>query len=406
MDLTTLLLLFGLAAGGIAYDAYEHPKTLIVKVIQRGNDTGTGLDKGVVIGVVENELDRMARVPSLLAQPHIRPSEEKGFVEALGDATGTGPFLDVIASQFQEHADSLNIGVYTDGGKFKAFVYGAAAAVPSRDGRYDITIAQRDGEPNIETLRRAIVAGAQRIDPYLTMLYLLSESERTNDRRHSTAALAMSRFTKQRIPNARLLLVARMDNVEGLLHLREGDLDQAAAAFADGLTYVPADYVGPTPVILRLNRAFIELARGDTAGATADLEQAKLVSGNFDKLVGMNVASTEEQPFIMTAPQVDILRAVAETLAAGIAIREKRLDDAEALLRAALLVNPHQLGAMSMQADIAAIRGDAAAEATLRKAIVQRSLLSNPYLELAFVHATLSFTADAVAVKSTLNVIQ
>jgi hypothetical protein len=89
--------------------------------------------------------------------------------------------------------------------------------VPSRDGRYDITIAQRAGEPVVESLQRATIAGAERIDPYLDMLFLLSEWERTGDEQHGGDALAISQYTKQRIPpGVRLLLVARMDNVEGL----------------------------------------------------------------------------------------------------------------------------------------------------------------------------------------------
>lgn len=403
MDFLTIGALICVAIGGVAYDTYAHPQTLVATVVQQGDDTGSGMDKALVTGVVQNELDRMARVPSLLAQPHIRPSEERGFVEALGDATGTGPFLDLMTSAFRERADNLNIGAYSDNGKFKVFVYGSAHAVPSRIGRFTITVTQADGESNLETLQRATVAGAERVDPYLAMLFLLSEWERTGDQKYGDAAQAIATYTTQRIPpHVAVLLVARIENVEGLLYLRHGDLDKAVAAFTEGLTHVPQGNIGPTPVILRLNRALIEVARNDTDAAQADLDAITAMTGNFSKLVGINVATTEEEPFSLTAEQVDVLRGTYDTIAAAIALRGKHTDVAEALLKRALAENPNQLTAISLQADIAAIRGDQATEAALRKEVVERSLTMNPELEVALVHATLSFTADTVTLRPPL----
>jgi hypothetical protein len=400
MDLFTLVAVFCLAVGGVALDAYQHPKTLAVKVVQRGDDTGTGLDRGLVNGIVVHELDRMARVPSLLAQPHIRPSEQKGVIEALGDATGTAAILDVVASAVQDPPDALNLGVYAEGGKLKAYVFGSVSGVPTRDGRFDLTDTQADGETAVDTVRRATVDGAARIDPYLAMLYLLSEQERTGQDRYATSALAIAQYAERRIPpSAAFLLLARLENIEGLVQIRRGNLDQASASFANGLGHVPASVVGPTPVILRLNKAFVDLARNDTDGAAALLAQVDESTNHLTRLVGMHIPTSEGSVIIINDEQVNFLRSASETIAAGIALRRGKPDDAETHLKTALQADPHQLGALSLLADIQAARGNQAAESALRGQVVQQSVTQSPYIEVALVHATLASTADTVTLK-------
>jgi len=400
MDFFTLAALFFLAVGGVALDAYQHPKTLTVTVVHRADTTGTGLDRGLVTSIVSHELDRMARVPSLLARPHIRPLEEKGFVEELGEATGTTPVLNLIASTVQDPPDSLNLGVYNEGGKLKAYVFGSVSDVPTRDGRFDLIDTQQDGETVVDTIRRATVDGAARVDPYLAMLYLLSEQERTGQERFALSALAISQYAERRIPaSAGLLVLARMQNVEGLVHLRRGNLDLASASFASGLSHIPAGVVGPTPVILRINKAFVDLARNDTDGAAALLAQVRASTNNFAKLLDLQISTSEGIAATLRRDQVDSLHSAYDTIAAAIAIRRKKLDEAEALLSEALQADPHQLGAISLRADIQAIRGNQSAERALRDAVVEQSVVNNPDLEVALVHATLVSTTDMVTLK-------
>jgi hypothetical protein len=400
MDLITLVGLFFLAVGGVALDAYQHPKTLVIKIVHHGDDTGAGLDRGLVNGIVVHELDRMARVPSMLAKPHIRPSEEKGVVEALGDATGTSAILDVVASTVQEPPDAINLGVFTNGGKLEVYVYGSVSDVPTRDGRYDLIVTQADGENPVDTIKRATISGAARIDPYLAMLYLLSQQERTGEERFVASALGIARYAEQRLPpSTPYLLLPRIENIEGLVQLRLGKLDEASAAFADGLSHISATVAGPTPVILILNKALVDLVRGDTEGATALLTQVDTLTNHFDKLVGMRIPTSEGAVITLSREQVDFLRSAADTIVAGIAIRRGKLDEAEARLKEAMTADPRQIGAISLLADIEATRGNQAAEAALRKQAARQAVVQVPYIEVAVMHMMLTSTGDKVTLK-------
>jgi hypothetical protein len=400
MDFFSLAALFFLAVGGVALDAYQHPKTLDITIVHRSDDTGTPLDRGMVIGIVSHELDRMARVTSLLARPHLRPSEEKGFVEALGNATGTTAILDVIASTVQDPPDSLNLGVYSEGSKLKAYVFGSVSDVPTRDGRFDLIDIQGDGETAVDTVRRATVDGASRIDPYLAMLYLLSEQERTGQEHFATSALAIAQHAEHRIPpSAGLLLLSRLQNTEGLVQLRLGKLDQARAAFESGLSHVPPGEIGLTPVILRLNNAFIDLALNDIDAAAARLAEVDASTNNFAKLADYRISTSEGTTATLRPDQVGVLRSIHAMLLGVVAFRRNQMDEAVALLQAALRADPHQLGAISLLADIDGLNGHPGQESSLRAEVAVQSVSHNPYVEVAPVHATLSVTSDAVVLK-------
>ena len=90
MDLLTILLLICLAAGGIAYDAYEHPKTLIVNIVHRGSDTGTGLDKGGGDVLVSGGYR-----PPLMTNPYLELARVHATLSFSADAVTLRPPLGV-----------------------------------------------------------------------------------------------------------------------------------------------------------------------------------------------------------------------------------------------------------------------------------------------------------------------
>jgi hypothetical protein len=400
MDLYTLAALLCLITGGLALDGYVNPKTLAVHVVHGGDDTGAGIEKGLVASTVNYEVDRMAGVRSLLARPHIVPSDEKGFVGLLGEATGTAAILNVITSAFQDTPNALNFGVYTYDGKFKVFIFGLATSVPRGSGRFDLTVTAEDGETPVDTIKRATVIGAAHIDPYLAMLHMLTEMERTGQERYATTALAISEFAKsQTPPSAESLLLARLQNLEGLVQLRRGKLDLASAAFANGLSRVPPGNNGPTTVILQLNKAFVDVARNDTDGAAPLLVQVTASTNNFQNLLGVGYLSSEGVAYTLNQEEVDSLRAAYDTTSAYIALRRNKMGEAEAIVKKELLANPNRLNAIDLLADIEGMRGNQTAARAIAGSAVQQSLAINPFLEIAHFHARLSFTADSVSLK-------
>jgi hypothetical protein len=397
MDLFTLAVLLGLITGGIALDSYIHPRTLIVQIIPSGDNS---LNKDFVANVVNYEINRMTAVRSLVARPYIDPSGDKGFVGALGEATGTSAFLNVIGMVFQDTPNALNVAVYNEGGKLKVFVSGLAADLTRGNGLFNMTVTQTDGETQVDTIERATVLGAAHIDPYLATMYLLTTMERTGEDRYGTTAIGIVELVRSQIPaDAESPLLARLQNLEGLVQMRRGKLDLASAAFASGLTRIPPGYGGPTPVLLELNKAFVDVARNDTDGAAALLAEVTASTDNFEKLVGAGYLSSEGAAYNLTQDEVDDLRAVHETVSAYVALRRNNIDEAEAIAKNELSADPHRLNAISLLADIEGMRGNQVAERALRKSAVKQSLGVNPFLEIALFHAKLSFTAGGVELK-------
>jgi hypothetical protein len=396
MDLFTLAALLGLVTGGIALDSYMHPRTLIVHVVPSSDN---GLNKDFVTNVVNYEIDRMTSVRSLIARPHIDPSDDKGFIGALGDATGTAAFLNVIGLVFQDTPNRLNVATYTEGGKLTVFMSGLAANLPRGHGLFNMTVTQQDGEPQVETIGRATIFGAANIDPYLAMMYLLTALDRTGEERFGATAIAIADVARKEVPaNATSVLLARLQNVEGLIQLRRGKLDLASAAFASGLIRVPAGYGGPTQVLLQLNKAFVDVARNNTDDAAVLLAQVTESTDDFRKLVGAGYLSSEGVAYTLTQEEVGDLRAARDTISAYIALRRNKVDEAEAIVKKELLDDPRRLGAIAVLADIDGMRGNQSGERALSDSAIELSPALNPFLEIALFHAKLSFTADAVSV--------
>jgi hypothetical protein len=400
MDLTTLITLLSLITGGIALDGYMNPRTLVVHLVHDGAHPGAGHTTDFVAGTVNFEIGQMTAVRSLFARPRIDPPDKKGFVGAFGDVTGTTAIFDVIESTFQSTPNTITFGVFNDSGKFKVHVYGVAAHAAGANARFEVTVTQADGESAVDTLERATVMGAAQIDPYLAMLYELAELDRTGHAHNAAEALAIFQTAKSDIlPSTESLLLARLQNLQGLVYLIRGQLDLASAAFASALGYVPRGSNDPTPVILQLNKAFVDVARNDPDSAAAELAQVTAATNNFQNLLGAKFLSSEGVAYSLTPADVDSLQDAHDIISAYVALRRNNMGEAEAIAKSVLLTNPRRANTVALLADIEGMRGNQVDERALRNSAVRVSYAANPFLEIVLMHARLSFTKDTVSVQ-------
>jgi hypothetical protein len=290
--------------------------------------------------------------------------------------------------------------VFNDSGKFKVHVYGVAAHAAGANARFEVTVTQADGESAVDTLERATVMGAAQIDPYLAMLYELAELDRTGHAHNAAEALAIFQTAKSDIlPSTESLLLARLQNLQGLVYLIRGQLDLASAAFASALGYVPRGSNDPTPVILQLNKAFVDVARNDPDSAAAELAQVTAATNNFQNLLGAKFLSSEGVAYSLTPADVDSLQDAHDIISAYVALRRNNMGEAEAIAKSVLLTNPRRANTVALLADIEGMRGNQVDERALRNSAVRVSYAANPFLEIVLMHARLSFTKDTVSVQ-------
>jgi hypothetical protein len=122
-------------------------------------------------------------------------------------------------------------------------------------------------------------------------------------------------------------------------------------------------------------------------------------TNNFAKLADYRISTSEGTTATLRPDQVGVLRSIHAMLLGVVAFRRNQMDEAVALLQAALRADPHQLGAISLLADIDGLNGHPGQESSLRAEVAVQSVSHNPYVEVAPVHATLSVTSDAVVLK-------
>jgi len=399
--LSLSLMLLASSVVGIAVDTYWYPKSIDIEVVDQG-DSPAGIGNGTVTTIIRHQVDRMAKTPSLVSRPHMRPSNEQGFVSAVGEMAGLTPVINLVRGAFQDTPDRLTLGVYQEGGKLTIYGSGTTADLPRRFELFEIRTIQAEGEAMADTIKRATVSGVARLDPYLAMLHLLAEDASTGDTRYGDRALEIVGATKRYFHglSGRSALLARSLNVEGLVHLRRGDMDKAAAALDEGLRHADPASLEVTSALLRMNRTLINILKGETEGAAAGLARLLAESRDFGKRFGSRVVSSESVVFALSEGEVGFLRSYADTLLGALALRRGRAQEAEGHLKRAVERFPDQIAALSLLADIAAAGGRAAEEREYRDAVIGKSLARELYHEAALAHMRLVYASNALTLTS------
>ena len=431
MDLLTIVYVVMLALGGVALDTYQNPKMTVVDIIKPGSNSTPSLDQEFISAVVFGEIDRAVKVRSLITRPEIHASIDKSTIETIAGALGGGPLVSAFSELLAISPSRLQIGLLNENGKLAVFVNGhkhvlkqrpyiavsanqAPVAAPrieymqsravDRQPKYfDNLMYLEQNETVIQLIKRSTVEGLSQIDPYLAMIYMVDRFHRGDDVRYANEALRIAARVTGKAPAGEELLLGRLNNLEGLVHLNRGDLEKARTTFLRAIGYV-RDKPILLLAILNMNLAFIEIAQGNPDSAAARMANLLAPGGILADDMVLRTVTSEGLPLELDAAESALLRSYAFELAGSAALARNDLDGAQRSGKKALELSPTRLTALALLADIAERRGNAAEAARLRASIVDLQFSGRSYMELAGSIATLSLAGPAPKVNPSLYV--
>ena len=406
MDLVTLFYAFMLAFGGVALDAYENPKSMVVQVVAPGGGTVPSLAPAFIDAVVTYELDRMSSIHSLIARPHIRPSTDKTPIQTIAGALGGEALTTALSSALVRTPNHLKIGLFTEGNKPAVLVAGTQQSIPALHAQFQAVRRQEADEPVVDLIKRSVVDGAAQIDPYLAAMYLMSETHRTGNDRYAAQALDIFNRMVDQLPPGRSALLARLHNVAGLIHLNRGDLAAAHTAFLRGLDRLPNDNTGLTLSILHLNLAFIDIALGHPNEADERVALLLEPGSWLDGRTELMTVTTEGVWIRLRDEEMRFLRSTAYMLRGAAALALNDGATADRMAGESLRIDPTRLSAIALRADIATRRGDTATARQLNATIQDLQFDSRPYKETANAYARLSLADATVKIVPSHNITQ
>lgn len=431
MDLLTIVYVVMLAIGGVALDTYQNPKMVMVNVIKPGSNSTPSLDREFISAVVFGEIDRAVKVRSLITRPEIRASDDKSTIATIAEALGGGPLVGAFSELLAISPSQLQIGLLNENGKLAVFVNGHKqqlkqmpymavsanqapvafpwiAAVQSRavdrqPEYFDNLMYPEQNETVTQLIKRSTVEGLSQIDPYLAMIYMLDRFHSSNDMRYANEALRIAARVTGKASAGGELLLARLTNLEGLVHLNRGDLEKARTTFLRAIGYV-RDKPILVLAVMNMNLAFIEIAQGNPDSAAARMANLLAPGGILADDMVLRTVTSEGLPLELDAAESALLRSNGIVLAGSAALARNDLDGAQRSGKKALELSPTRLTALALLADIAERRGNAAEAARLRASIVDLQSSGHSYMELAGSIATLSLAGPAPKVNPSLYV--
>ncbi len=403
MDLMALAYAIMLALGGVALDAYQNPKSMVVEVIAPGANTTPSLDRRFISVVVQGEIDRAVKVRSLITRPNIRPSDDKSTIETIAEALGGGSLVTAFAELAATPPSRLKIGLFNENDKPAVLVTGTQQSLFVHELQFDNLLYQDENETVVQLIKRAAIDGVSQIDPYLGMLYLLQEARWKNDDRYAKEALRVSARVASQLPKGRASLLARLTNLEGLVHLQRRDLELARTTFLRGIEYLPGQR-GPIRAVLNMNIAFIEIAQGDPDSAANRLAILLAPGGLLAEDAVFPTTTSDGKALILGDEETRFLRSTGLLLAGCAALARNDVDGAEGFGNQALEISPTRLTALSLLADIAERRGNVAEAARLRASIIDLQFTADPYMETANAFATLSLAGPVPKIAPSLYI--
>jgi tetratricopeptide (TPR) repeat protein len=260
-----------------------------------------------------------------------------------------------------------------------------------------------ENETVIKLIKRSTIEGISQIDPYLAMLHMLNEAKRTNDDQYAKEALRIVARVVGQASGDKLLL-ARLTNLEGLVHLARRDLEKARTTFLRGIDYV-RDRRIMVRAILAMNLAFIEIAQGNPDSAAARLAILLAPDGMLTDDMVFRTFTSDGVPLLLGDAESAFVRSNGIALAGYAALARNDLDGAQRSGKKALELDPMRITPQALLADIAERRGNAAEAARLRALTVDLQFVTRSYMDTASGVASLSLAGPTPKINPSLYVL-
>lgn len=320
--------------GLVITDTYANANTMYLETTVAAGIEEEGYDPSVVDGIFIAEVKKITSTPSLVAAPKIQSSKTKPVSVALAKAVGLESALGavqglmgvippkLVASVIAEDSKKRVQVVQSSNGGVAEHVVGEEADLKlvltgydPKTGYFYVTVEGRTIDEDVdELIRSAAFESVLKLEPYLALLFDVSERARLGQDLAPARALIEKEISRQ--PNSpehdhRALL----ENLRGVLALLEKDLASARRDFELAIASDTDQPVG------YLNLAFLDVHEDRFEDAI----------GNVEKVINPSYWPMSGDPVLLATGH--IIKGVAET-------ELRRFRAAEDSFRRAVALNP------------------------------------------------------------------
>jgi tetratricopeptide (TPR) repeat protein len=357
MDFATLFFAFSMVMGLVTFDTIRTSDRAVVEVAPLPKLEKVSIDQVTVEQEFAEQLNKVARVASIVIAPEIRRQTDVGVVKAISNMLRIADLTNAVEADLGYASDRMRLALFTDEGKMGAVISGTGKRV----GRFRVMAYPTANETFIEFVRRCSLVGASHLAPYGTALYLVQNGARGGDvapaKRLAERAIAALPDTPESFERSLL------ENVQGLAALIEKDLGRAHAIFRK------ATLSSPRNSAAILNLAFVDIQMGKFDEAEVHIREMMAEA----------------------APENPVLHSTALMTQAAALIGMGRPADAALALSRATEVNPDNSSAWYLWGRLRESMGDRAAGAQLiRRAYQSTDALEN-YAEVAVLYFALPY---------------
>lgn len=366
MDLTTLFAAIGLAFGLLTFETIRTSDRVVLEVASLPAVERMSIDQETVEHEFAYQLDRVARVVSVVVPPEIKSKRDVGVGQAIGSALKIDELARAIEADLGYTPDRLRLAMFTENGRLAAVISGRGRKV----GPYRLVLHPYEAEPLLDFVRRCSLTGASYLAPYGTTLFLLQEGVRNRD---LSAAKRLSDRAKAALPDTpesfeRSLLL----NVDGLIALFEGDVALAHEKF---LASIAASNRNPSAA---LNAAFTAIQQDHYAEAETRL-----------------AALLEKD-----TPSNAVLLSSLHTTRAAAWLGMGRTQDADREIRSAVAINPNNSSAWFLWSEIRETLGDLDGARKYRRTAYEKNDTIENYAEVAALYFLVPWRPGSALIES------
>ena len=357
MDLTTLFAAISLAFGLLTFETIRTSDRVSVEAAGLPRIERTSIDQVTVEQEFADQLNKVAKVISIVLPPEVHTQQEVGLGKAIGSLLKINDLVKAMKTDFGYTPDGMRLAMFTDNNRLGAVVSGRGKRV----GQFRLTVYPNEGESLIEFVRRCSLIGASHLAPYGTTLFLLQEGARTGD---LSGARQLSDRAKAALPDTpESFERSLLENVDGLIALIDRNFDRAHDLFQQS---VRSSARNPAAA---LNAAFTEIQRNEYAQAE---ERMRVL-------------------LAMTQDDNEILISTIHMTRGAALLGLRRFDEAHDALQTATRVNPKNSSAWFLLAEASERLGDTEAARRLRREAFQANDSLENYAEVAALYFSLSW---------------
>lgn len=353
MDLTSLMLVVGLAVSFIGVDTIWHPVNVVLQAAVPNKLDKLTADPVAIDDMLTYEVSDISSTPSVLEIPEIHVGANKGLGMAIAQAVNMQGITLALQNRLGYQPEEIKLTLLGEGTTIRMLVTGSGLGGRISTPPFQESVILQQDETLASLVHRAAVVGVAKIDPYITALYLVQRHATDKD---FTGAEKLINDTLSQLPPTPVSYDrALLENLRGIIALFRANTDEARDWFHR------ADGSDPGNAVAELNNGFVDLQVGNYRDAIKHIE---------DMLAHHSAANK-------------ILLATGYMTWGGALLGLEDMDGAEQKVAKAIEINPDSSSAYELWSKIKRRKGDEAAAAQLHRLALEKSGTFENYAEVA-----------------------